>query len=127
VHSFFEDVGVTAYHGAATLINNKGVLDAAAGILAVEAYHAGIIRLLCYQAGLAPEANKIAVLRNQLSLAAGATKMTDQGIIYDSTINLVAFYELDSRLAFERNTDEVLNIVYAGGQVRPVRLLPPTV
>ena len=62
----FEDVGVTAYKGAARLISSKDVLEAAAGILAVEAYHAGQIRTLLYGQGLFAAARAISDVRDQL-------------------------------------------------------------
>jgi hypothetical protein len=48
----FEDLGVTAYAGAAPLIQNTTALGDAARILAVEAMHAGSIRLLIAQQGI---------------------------------------------------------------------------
>jgi hypothetical protein len=62
----FEDVGVTAYHGAAPLITSSVYLDKAAGILAAEAYHAGAVRMLLFNFGMASETMKIANLRATL-------------------------------------------------------------
>jgi len=44
----FEDVGVTAYNGAAPLIRSSSILAAAAGIGLTEAQHAGVLRYLVY-------------------------------------------------------------------------------
>jgi hypothetical protein len=108
----FEDVGVTAYHGAAPLITSKDYLAAAAGILGVEAYHAGIIRTLLFELGPYTQdaANKISNLRNTLSDEGSG--VTDQGIRINGEPNLVP---ADSNsIAFSRSTRQVLNIVYGG-------------
>ncbi|TFD72632.1 ferritin-like domain-containing protein [Cryobacterium gelidum] len=107
----FEDVGVTAYKGAAPLITNKTFLEAAAGLLAVEAYHAGVIRSTLYALGIAlpsvyVTAQKISDLRDAVD---GPTDL-DQGIGNASKANLVP---TDANgLVYSRSAAQVLNITY---------------
>ncbi|MGI4983163.1 MAG: ferritin-like domain-containing protein [Janthinobacterium lividum] len=104
----FEDVGVTAYKGAAPLITNKTYLEAAAGILAAEAYHAGLIRTVLYTKGLASSANAISAARNSLD----NNGADDQGIS-GATSDISNIVPLDANgLAYSRNYGNVLNIVY---------------
>lgn len=79
----FEEVGVTAYDGAAPLLTSKDVLSAAAGILAVEAYHASEIRVLLLQRGFDAEVQKTSDLRAVQSGAAD-----DRGILLDDVANM---------------------------------------
>lgn len=92
--SIFEDVGVSAYLGAAPLISSKTYLGAAGAILATEAQHAGAIRTVCIRIG-------------------------DQSPAVDSldvppTPNMP--FDVDTNaLSIPRTTSQVLSIVYHGG------------
>jgi hypothetical protein len=123
----FEDVGVTAYHGAAPLISAAGItagyLTAAAGILAVEAYHAAYVRTTITGRAIAAAAagtaypylgiaNQVATLRgtlgggNETMLKLPTSVSTPSAIVAADTTNAIAF---------SRSTDQVLHIVYGTG------------
>lgn len=125
----FEDVGVTAYKGAAPLLTNKTYLSAAAGILAVEAYHAGLIRTVLYARGV----NQAAVVApvgvpNSMVIAAteGISNLRDSvdgssdddqgitgsnpGVLATAVSNIVPTDA--NALAFDRTVPNVLNVVY---------------
>lgn len=103
----FEDVGVTAYKGGARLIANKDFLEAAAGILAAEAYHAGTVRTLLFARGLGEASNAISDVRDSLD---GPDDL-DQGVLRKGRANIVPLDQ--NGLAFSRTTQQVINIVYA--------------
>jgi hypothetical protein len=100
----FEDVGVTAYHGAAKLLTSKTNLTAAAEIHAVEAYHAGSIRSQIVLAGtsLVATANAVEMVRSTLG-GGNETTLSATGIVAADPTNSIGY---------ERTTDQVLHIVY---------------
>jgi len=130
----FEDVGVTAYHGAAGLLTDKTNLAAAASILAVEAYHAAEIRTLLIADSVATAtktttlvtpnptyvtyAQQISKLRATLGggnettltpLPAYAIPFVPAAYMPASTIVAADA----NSIGYARTTDQVLHIVYA--------------
>lgn len=108
----FEDVGVTAYAGAATVLKNKDFLAAAAGILAVEAYHMGMARSTLYRKGEQAwkAANAVSDARDKID----GSDDKDQGIQVDGKANIVP--STPDAIAFTRTPQEVLRIVYLTDQ-----------
>ena len=108
----FEDVGVTAYKGASPLITNKTFLEAAAGILAAEAYHAGLVRTVLYAKGvqmpaLVDATEKISDARDSLD----NPRDVDQGVRQRGQMSNIVPADANG-LAYSRTPGDVLNIVY---------------
>jgi hypothetical protein len=90
----FEDIGVSAYLGAAPSITSKTYLAAAAAILATEAQHSGAIRADCIRFGVTSPA------LDSLDIPPTTSKPFDAD---------------KNALSIPRTTSQVLNIVYGGG------------
>jgi len=124
----FEDVGVTAYHGAASLITDPAYLDKAAGILAVEAYHAGLVRTVLFANGYETQTAAVSKLRATLDGTYGTQNLDDQGVGNVQYPHIVSASDPqngsllggfptnnppgDNAIAYDRTTRQVLNIVY---------------
>ncbi|WP_244627319.1 ferritin-like domain-containing protein [Microvirga tunisiensis] len=104
----FEDVGVTGYAGAAPLLQKKEFVEAAAAILAVEAYHIGMARSQLDQMGEKAQkaANAVSAARDKLD----GPHDKDQGIERNGKANLLP--ATPDGMVFRRTPQEVLRIVY---------------
>ena len=124
----FEDVGVTAYGGAVSQIQTTSTAVAAAGIHAVEAYHAGLVRTTINQldpnnaAGYLTLTQKISAVRATLDgTLASASGAGDIGItqiptplngaVTGQTGVTVADINAATSLDFLRTPAQVLSIV----------------
>lgn len=128
----FEDVGVTAYKGAAPLLKDANILGAAAGILAVEAYHAGAIRTLLYQ----KVTNKVPIygalvkdvvgaISNLRDAVDGATDLDQNIVTPKGKANIIP---TDANgLAFSRTPAQVAAIVFLGSASKPGGFYPNSI
>lgn len=114
----FEDVGVTAYNGAAPLISDPANLSGAARILAVEGYHAGAVRALLYANNFYSQAQAISNARDSLD---GASDL-DQGIGDPTTSNIIPS-DANGQV-FARTPQQVLSIVYLNAGAQPTGFFP---
>jgi hypothetical protein len=134
----FEDVGVTAYSGAAGLISAAGVaagyLTAAAGILAVEAYHAGYVRTSLTGRAIAAgsaaaypylgAANLVEALRATLTVGNSAAPSTSGSVETQlilptgiSTPSAIVAASASNAVGFARTVNQVHHIVYGSPTV----------
>jgi hypothetical protein len=108
----FEDVGVTAYQGAAPLISSKTYLDKAIGIHNVEAYHAASIRTRIFQAGATAQAASQAIAATRAKLDGTGNDDIGVGVTSGGAATIVD--NNANGMTYARTTTQVLSIVYGG-------------
>lgn len=134
----FEDVGVTAYSGAAGLVSSAGVaagyLTAAAGILAVEAYHAGYVRTSLTGRAIAAgsaaaypylgAANLVEDLRATLTVGNSAAPSTsgsvETALVLPTSLttpSAIVAAGASNAVGFARTVNQVHHIVYGSATV----------
>ena len=106
----FEDIDVTAYTGAAPLLTSAANLNSAAGVQAVEAYHAGAIRTIIAGSAVGAGASQTmlasaaAIQMVRSSLGGGnETTLSPTTVVNANPANAIGY---------ARTTDQVLHIVY---------------
>lgn len=109
---FLSDVVVTAYKGASLLVTGSATLPPLVGMMAAEAYHAGLIRTTLYAKGVAAptlrtNADLISDYRDTLD---GPTD-DDRGITGSATASNIAPTDANG-FAFTRTAGQALNIFY---------------
>jgi hypothetical protein len=115
----FEDVGVTAYHGALASFAGKNTMKDAAGIMGTEAYHASNIRTQIYEMGSAAQAAALAISNARNSVGGQGL---DQGVIINGASNIVPADA--NAIVFSRTTQQVLDIVYLSANGTPGGFFP---
>lgn len=114
----FEDVGVTAYNGAAQALSSSD-LTYASQILAVEGFHAGAIRLTAIQnpsiaANLTADTLDVPAI-DPGSAAAAAAGPSASGGFFATAGSATSSAANPAGFAFSRTTSQVLAIVYGAG------------
>ena len=103
----FKDVAVTAYKGVTTLLTNTLTLDAAAGLLTTQAYHAALIRTTLYTMGQGAAAGQFSNTRDTFD---GSVDI-DQGITGTATTANIVPADAQGRV-YTRTAGQVLNVAY---------------
>ncbi len=122
----FEDVGATAYNGAAPLISNTTILSYVTGILGTESYHAAGLR--AYLTRMEEDTPSLGIFRtcdliSDLRDSLDGPGLDDEGLLVRNLIDIVP-NNYTTGLIFARSFNHVLNIVYGNTTTTPGGFIP---